>query len=251
MRAVSFLLILLHFNGNSSHAKTIHIPSDYYTIQQGIDSSTNGDTVLVSPGTYYENINFNGKNIVLGSLFITTGDTSYISQTVIDGNEQGTVVIFENGEDSTAVLSGFTITNGFFKKSDTKPKGGAGVECRLQSHATLKYLKVISNKISDDYSRGGTIACYDSSCIIIQNVLVRDNFGSGLMCMDSSSVTMDESVIQKNTARTGGGVFCVDSYLEMNDVIVEANNTYSNGGGLYLNGSLCFFRFIRKMDTYY
>ena len=93
-------------------ADTINIPADYSTIQAGIDVATNGDTILVQPGTYIENINFNGKNITVGSLFLTTADTSYISQTLIDGNQNGSVVTFESGEDSTAVLVGFTVTNG-------------------------------------------------------------------------------------------------------------------------------------------
>lgn len=41
---------------------TIHIPIDYNTIQEGIDNSKNGDTVLVHQGTYYENLNFNQKD---------------------------------------------------------------------------------------------------------------------------------------------------------------------------------------------
>ncbi len=84
----------------------------FATIQHGIDMSDHGDTVLVAPGSYVENINYNGKNIAVGSLTLTTGETSYITQTVIDGNEEGSVVTFENGEDSTAVLDGFTIRNG-------------------------------------------------------------------------------------------------------------------------------------------
>ena len=34
---------------------------------------------------------------------LTTGDTSYINQTIIDGNNDGTVVTFEIGEDSTGI----------------------------------------------------------------------------------------------------------------------------------------------------
>ena len=64
-------------------ATIINIPDDYPTIQEGIDASIDGDTVLVQPGTYVENINFNGHNVVLGSLFLTTEDTIYISQTKI------------------------------------------------------------------------------------------------------------------------------------------------------------------------
>ncbi|MDP8221435.1 MAG: hypothetical protein P9X26_08820, partial [Candidatus Stygibacter frigidus] len=68
-------------------ATTIYIPEDYATIQAGINASEDGDEIIVSPGTYVENINFNGKAVILGSLFYTTQDTSYISQTIIDGNQ--------------------------------------------------------------------------------------------------------------------------------------------------------------------
>ena len=52
---------------------TIRIPEDLPTIQAGIDSAANGDTVLVAPGTYFENIVLDGKNIVLGSWFLISG----------------------------------------------------------------------------------------------------------------------------------------------------------------------------------
>ena len=94
-------------------ATTINIPADYSTIQAGIDASSDGDIVLVAEGTYVENINYNGKNIVVGSLYLTTSDTSYISSTIINGNQSGSVVTFDSGENATAVLSGFTVINGY------------------------------------------------------------------------------------------------------------------------------------------
>jgi len=87
-------------------ATILNVPSEYSTIQQGIDASQDADTVLVQPGTYVENINYNGKNITVASLFLTSADTSYISQTIIDGNQSGSVVTFETGEDTTAVFCG-------------------------------------------------------------------------------------------------------------------------------------------------
>ena len=74
------------------HTTLINVPSLFSTIQTAINYSSNGDTVLVQPGTYVENINYNGKNIVVGSLYLTTQDTSYISSTIIDGNQTGSVL---------------------------------------------------------------------------------------------------------------------------------------------------------------
>ncbi len=116
-------------------ATIINIPDDYTSIQAGINSSSDGDTVLVQPGTYVENINFNGHNIVLSSLFLTTGDTSYIEQTVIDGDSAGSVVTIESGEDSTTVINGFTITKG-------KAQLGGGIYCNNSSAIiTNNYIK--------------------------------------------------------------------------------------------------------------
>ena len=107
-----FFILSIFVSFSMASATIINVPADSSTIQCGINGSSNGDTVLVQPGTYVENINFSGHNIVLGSLFLTTGDTSYISTTIIDGDSAGTVVTFDSGEDSTAVIIGFTIQKG-------------------------------------------------------------------------------------------------------------------------------------------
>ena len=84
---------------------------DHTTIQAAINASSNGDTILVYAGTYTENIDYGGKNVVIGSLYMTTSDTSYISSTIIDGGANGSVVQINSGETS-AELTGFTIQNG-------------------------------------------------------------------------------------------------------------------------------------------
>jgi hypothetical protein len=95
----------------------IHVPGDYATIQEGIIAAEDGDTVLVAENTYFENIDFIGKAIVVASKFIMDGDTNHIVNTIIDGSQPenpdlGSVVTFTSGEDTTSVLCGFTITGG-------------------------------------------------------------------------------------------------------------------------------------------
>jgi hypothetical protein len=47
----------------NGEAQIIRVPADYPTIQEGIAAASNGDTVLVEDGLYYENIDFLGKNL--------------------------------------------------------------------------------------------------------------------------------------------------------------------------------------------
>jgi len=122
----------------------INVPENYSSIQEGIIAATDGDTVLVQPGIYVENINYNGKNITVASLFLTTQDTSYISQTIIDGNQNGSVVTFENEEDSLSILNGFKITNGF-------ALSGGGIYIKYSSP------KIVSCLITENSSRNDSL----------------------------------------------------------------------------------------------
>ena len=94
---LTLLLVLLPWT--AAPAETITVPDGDPTIQAGIVAAASGDTVLVQPGTYAEYINFQGKAITVASLFLTTGNTSYISQTVINGSNSGHVARFSSGED--------------------------------------------------------------------------------------------------------------------------------------------------------
>src|SRR5438034_10672477 len=97
-------LIILGLIPHTARAATTNVPADQPTIQAAINIASNGDTVLVAPGTYYENINFMGKAITVTS----SGGPSV---TTINGNAAGSVVTLDTNEGSSSVLSGFTITN--------------------------------------------------------------------------------------------------------------------------------------------
>ena len=67
MRPAMFALVASLVLAMSVSAKTIYVPDDYTTIQAAIDAAVDGDTVIVRPGTYVENIDFKGKAITVES----------------------------------------------------------------------------------------------------------------------------------------------------------------------------------------
>ena len=74
------------------HPTLIHVPGDYATIQEAINEASHYDTVLVAEDTYYENINFLGKPILVASEFILDGDTNHINNTIIDGSQAAILI---------------------------------------------------------------------------------------------------------------------------------------------------------------
>ena len=97
-------------------ANVLNVPSEQYpSIQQAINLALSGDTIIVAPGRYFENINFLGKAITVRSS--DPNDPNIVAATIIDGNRPAdvnfaSVVTFKNGETSNSVLEGFTITGG-------------------------------------------------------------------------------------------------------------------------------------------
>ena len=193
---LKFMLLLLSaLLSSAAFSQTITVKQDgtggFTTIQAAVDSAENGDTVLVWPGIYFENINFNGKNIVLGSLLLTTGDESYKYTTIIDGDNKGSCVLVNNSE-TNAELTGFTLQHGSGNKMwwDTTFIQGGGV---LLDNVTIEINNCLIK--NNKAGHGGGIYCYNHSSLTLSKVTITNNYvtgtGGGLSIAAHANVTFD------------------------------------------------------------
>ena len=156
---------------------------DYTSIQPAIEVSVTGDSVLVEPGRYYENLTVS-NGITLASLYLTTGNPDYVHSTVIDGNQTGTCLLIENTLPDTFNLIGFTITNG---NGNIYGSRGGGIT----AHDTeLKLTKTIIENNTGEYAGG--ILIWDSS-IYLSATTIRYNRGErgGLEMVDCYNIEFD------------------------------------------------------------
>jgi parallel beta-helix repeat protein len=217
---------------------TIHVPADYTTIQAGINASNNGDILLVAEGTYYENINFNGKAITVASHFLIDGDNEHIIYTIINANDSGSVVVFDSGEDTTSILCGFTVTGG----------NDGGINCDSSG------AKIINNHVEENENgRGGGINANGSDWIIIEGNIISSNVargvrigsgdGGGINIKYIQEGRISNNLISQNLAlrrerNSWGGAISIEevtSLLIVNNIIVENAAESGHGGGIYIH----------------
>lgn len=198
---------------------------DYDTIQEAIDAALSGEIIIVYPGTYKENIEFDDRNITVQST--DPLDSNIVTTTVIDGGSYDSVVQFLDGDMST--LKGFTIRNG-----DAERGSGIYVE---DSSPTIKNNTITGNNAS--YGGGGIYVTTFSSPDISGNTITKNNtrYGGGIY-VSNSSPTIENNNISDNTASyiygDGGGIVVTNfsSPTIKNNTITD--NTSGNGGGIYV-----------------
>ncbi len=250
---------------------TRNVPAGYQTIQAAIDSSIDGDLVLVEDGTYYENINFKGKTITVASHFYMNGDTNHINNTIIDGSQptnpdSGSVVFFVSGEDTNSVLTGFTVTGGTGSYVRILPHWSHGIfgGCILilGSGAKIEKNKIINNNINraapyDTAANGIAIGAYDGDVgdyLVIRDNLISENtatadfaiWGSVTIGMKETSVfernVVSNNVVNARYAFGGGlvlfgyegwqGAYIVRNNLIKNNTVTATSQSWA--GGVYI-----------------
>ncbi len=171
-------------------------PADFTLIQPAIDSAQSGDTILVMPGTYHENILMPCKSVTLKSNAPQSPELF-----VIDGMDSGTVISFINTGQMGIIVEGFTIVNGNADR-------GGGVLCSNSSPTV-------------------------TNCVITQNTGVD---GGGVLCENTSSPHFIGCSFTTNTASYGGAVNSIDSSPILESCILQSNSSTDTGGAVRVSG---------------
>lgn len=184
----ALLLVLISLTSNATiHTVKQDGSGDYTTIQEGINAASTGDTVLVWPGTYFENIDYNSKSITVGSLFLTTGIQNYINTTTIDGANNGSCVVISNSTGNNTTLCGLTIQHGS-GYANLKRGGGIYIE---SSNLTIK-----NCIIKDNIARTGGGIYSSSSTIYLKGSTIKNNWGlysaGGILMVNGTQLYFDQ-----------------------------------------------------------
>jgi hypothetical protein len=205
-------------------------------IQDAIDSAHDGDRVIVDNGTFNERIDFGGRDIEVVSRFDSSGDPEDVERTMINGDGQGRVVTFQNGESGAALLRGFTIANGSTMGAAWPHAHGGGIGC-MEASPRLQDLLLIDNITLHE---GGAIYLAHSTSSL-QRIRILNNMAhgnSGAIRISYGNPSLEQIEMRGNTGVQGAGAMLIyHSSPLMRNLLIASNSTEGVGGGLFLDAA--------------
>jgi len=189
--------------------------ADFLSIQEAIDAALEGETVVVHPGTYYENIQLRGCDITVQSL--DPDDPAIVESTVIDGGGNGSVVRFSGLEDGSCVLSGFTIVNG-------KSFDGGGV------HGADTLASVTNCRFLDNTATAWGGAIYECHGAIVNCVIMGNSAYEGAGLCSCYGLISNCLILHNTAGFQGGGMYDCGGRISSCTVSGNIAESYSGGG---------------------
>ncbi|MBD3160792.1 MAG: hypothetical protein GF346_01485, partial [Candidatus Eisenbacteria bacterium] len=219
------------------------VPGEFPVLQDAIDASADGDTVLVAPGTYTGPGN---KDLDFGGIDLVLRAEAGPEETVIDCEETGIGVTFRNGETRAAKLEGIAIRN-------AEPSGDdeGAITC-FGAGPTIEGCVIASSGGSGIYSLEGAFLLVDATisgcrgagirtvadgveviaCTIEDCGRIDDPYGGGLMISTRGEVSITGCVIDGNAAATGAGIVCwnTSGTTRIEDCTITGNRAVTGAG---------------------
>jgi len=253
MRQILFFVISILLVA-PCYARTIAVdddgPADFQGIQDAIYASWHGDTILVAPGVYNENVSFAGRAITVVSQ--DPDDPAIVQSTVISVTS-GYSVSFDFSETSDSVLMGFTITGRGVYCSGTSPTlmknvirdcTGDGIYGRSNAAPNIVDNLILYNGLCGIYGcdgpiKGNTISQNNGGIAYCDGTIIGNfisnnsnlNPGSGGGLCYCHGYIVDNVIADNYASSKGGAAFGCNGSLTNN--IIAGNKSRLAGGGLY------------------
>jgi predicted outer membrane repeat protein len=230
--ALFLTVILLIICSATVQARIIHVPDDSTTIQGGINGAVDGDVVMVHTGVYYEHdIDFFGKVITVTGT--DPEDSAVVAATIVDANSEGRVFLFQWPQDTTGILSGLTIREGYVYGD------GGGVYC-LGSNPTISMNIFAYNSAVGGGRSGGAIYCHGSDPLISDNIFISNSAetGGAIAIKSSSNPTITNNRFITNLADDDGGAIYSGERVYPCNPIITGNSFISNSANQNNGGAI-------------
>ena len=225
----SALLLLASFLlAGTDPGNTLRVPADHATIQEAIDASSDGDTVLVGPGRWMERLELEGRSITLQG---SPGP----EPTIVDGSGTGRAptLTCEDGQDGSTRIIDMVLVGG--KGRNMIPRGeiqGGGV---LVVDASPIFIRCTMRDNHAQYGSGGGVSIMGGEPLFIDCKIIKntsDHIGGGVLVKEGRPRFVN-CTIAGNLAPTGAGVYAwrgtTSTFLGCSFV---ENEAAGHGGGI-------------------